>query len=105
VSDNQSLTLDKIIVLDIIAKKKKLKLAALRHDIKDAFMKQVRQIRESPQFQKLNDDLKTEINNRIMEIKRDMKEKNLDRKSLREKMKEEKKKLREQIQQQEKQNR
>jgi hypothetical protein len=103
VSDNQSLTLDKLMVLDIIAKKKKFKIAALRRDIRTAFMMQVKQIRESPQFQKFNEELKTEINNRVMEIKRKMKEKNLDQKMLRKKMREEKEKLRKQLERNEKQ--
>jgi hypothetical protein len=103
VSDNQSLTLDKIIVLDIIAKKRKIKLAAVRREIREALMKQVMQIDESPHSRKLNEDLKAEIRARVMEIRREMKEKNLDRKSLREKMKEEKKKIRERMEEQKKQ--
>ena len=102
VSENQTLMLDRELVRDVLARKKKLTLAALRSEIKESLMKQVGQIRETPGFRKLNDDLKKEIHELVLQAKQDLKEKKLDRKSLKEKMKEEKEKLREDMKQREK---
>jgi hypothetical protein len=93
VSEGQSLSLDKVLVTDILAKKKKITLSALRSEVKDAFMKQAVLIRETPEFKKLNLDVKTELDQRIQKIKLELKDKNLDRNSLKDKLKEERDKL------------
>ena len=93
VSEGQSLSLDKVLVTDILAKKKKITLSALRSEVKDAFMKQALLIRETPEFKKLNLDVKTELDQRIQKIKLELKDKNLDRNSLKDKLKEERDKL------------
>ena len=97
VSEGQSLTLDKVIMNDILAKKKKITLSVLRSEVKDAFMKQALLIRDTPEFKKLNVEVKTELDDRILKIKQELKEKNLDRKSLKEQMKQEREKLREKM--------
>jgi hypothetical protein len=93
VSEGQSLSLDKVLVTDILAKKKKITLSALRSEVKDAFMKQAVLIRETPEFKKLNLDVKTELDQRIQKINLELKDKNLDRNSLKDKLKEERDKL------------
>jgi hypothetical protein len=93
VSEGQSLSLDKALVRDILAKKKKITLSALRSEVKDAFMKQALLIRETPEFKKLNLDVKTELDQRIEKIKLELKSKNLDRNSLKDKLKQERDKL------------
>jgi hypothetical protein len=88
VSEGQSLSLDQALINDILAKKKKITLSVLRSEVKDAFMKQ-----DTPEFKKLNSDVKTELDQRIQKIKLELKDKNLDRKSLKDQMKQEREKL------------
>lgn len=94
VSEGQSLNLTRLLVADILAKKKKLTLSALRSEIKEAFMKQALQIREMPEFKKYGgEDLKKQINERIEKIKLDLKDKKLDTGSLKEQLKNKKEEL------------
>ncbi|MBN2161142.1 MAG: FecR domain-containing protein [Spirochaetes bacterium] len=94
VSEGQSLNLTKLLVADVLAKKKKLTLSALRSEIKEAFMKQALQIRESPEFKKYGGrELKKQINERIEKIKQELKDKKLDTKSLKEQLKNKKEEL------------
>jgi hypothetical protein len=93
VSEGQSLSLDQALINDILAKKKKITLSVLRSEVKDAFMKQALLIRDTPEFKKLNSDVKTELDQRIQKIKLELKDKNLDRKSLKDQMKQEREKL------------
>ncbi|TFH41857.1 MAG: hypothetical protein E4G96_04670 [Chrysiogenales bacterium] len=93
VSENQSLMLNRAIVLQILLGKKKFKIETMRRDIKENFRKQVEQIRQLPDFQRFSDDMKKEVNDRVLRIKEEMKEKQLDRESLKERMKQEKERL------------
>lgn len=93
VSEGQSLNLTKLLVADILAKKKKLTLSAMRSEIKEAFMKQALQIRETPEFKQQGEELKKQINERIEKIKLDLKDKKLDTGSLKERLKNRKEEL------------
>ena len=97
VSENQSLTLNKVLVLEILSKKKNFKLSAMRREIKDTILKHMAHIRQSPEFQNFNKELKNEINERILKIKQEINDKKLDRESLKERLKQEQERLREQM--------
>jgi ferric-dicitrate binding protein FerR (iron transport regulator) len=86
VGEGQSLSLDKLLVLDILAKKKKFTLSALRAEVKDMFMKQALLIRDNPEFKKQNADLRKELDERVLKLKQELKDKKLDKGKLLEEM-------------------
>ncbi len=87
VEENQSLTLDQALVQDILKKKKKMTAKEMRREVRESLMKHVAEIRRSPEFQKLNDDLKKQLKEQIEKAKKELEEKGLDRKSLKKKKK------------------
>jgi len=86
VTEGQSLSLDRRTVLEILAKRRKISLSAIRAEVKDAFMKQAMTMRELPEFKKLNRDTRKELDDRLQRIRQELKEKGLDRESLKEKL-------------------
>ncbi|MBN1498003.1 MAG: FecR domain-containing protein [Spirochaetes bacterium] len=86
VTEGQSLSLDRRTVLEILAKRRKISLSAIRAEVKDAFMKQAMTMRELPEYKKLNRDTRKELDDRIQRIRQELKEKGLDRESLKEKL-------------------
>lgn len=93
VSENQSLSLDKAVISDILSKKKKMSLSEMRKEVRESFMKQIQMIRETPEFKAQSEDLKKEINERILKMKKEYKDKKPERDALKEKLKEEKERL------------
>jgi hypothetical protein len=97
VMEGQSLSLDKVLVRDILAKKRKLTLAAIRSEVKDAFVQQALLMRETPEFKKLNTDTRKELDDRVLKIRQEIKERRLDRKSLKEDARDRKAKIIEEL--------
>jgi len=97
VGENQSLTLTRGMLQDIIAKKKRMSLSEIRKEIRESMMNQIIQLRDSPQFKELGDKVKKEIEERVRTIKEELKQRNLDRKSLEEKMRQERERIQKEL--------
>ncbi len=75
VTEGQSLSLDKATVLDILTKKRKISLSAIRAEVKDSFVKQAATLKELPDFKNLNLDTRKELDNRILKLRQELKDK------------------------------
>ena len=87
VSQGQSASLSKLLVLDILAKKKKVTLKAIRGEMKEAFLKQALLIRSNPEYKQIAAEARKEIDDRIKQIKKELEEKKEEQKSMIQKMK------------------
>ena len=56
-TEGQSLTLNKALVLDILAKKRTMKMSEIRREVRDSFMKQVGEIQATPEYKNQSAEL------------------------------------------------
>ncbi len=89
VTEGRSLSLNRDLVMDLMAKKKTMKLSEIRREVRDSFMKQIREIQATPEYRNQSADLRREIDDRVRRFKQELKDKKLDPDSLREKIRSE----------------
>lgn len=97
VGENQSLTLTRGMLQEIIARKKRMSLSELRKEIRESMMNQIIQLRDSPQFKELGDKVKKEIDERVRTIQEELKQRNLDRTSIEEKLRQERERIQKEL--------
>jgi hypothetical protein len=88
-TEGQSLNLNKALVLDLLAKKRTMKMSEIRREVRDSFMKQIGEIQAAPEFKNQSVELRKEIEDRIQRFRQELKDRKLDRESLKEKIKNE----------------
>lgn len=88
VEENQSLALSRARALQVLAGQKRLEAEAMRREIRDSIMKQVEEIRARPEFKDFGREMKKEILDHIEKKKQELKDRGLDRESLKERMEE-----------------
>ncbi len=89
VMEGQSLALNKDLVLDILAKKRKMTMSEIRREVRESFMKQINEIQATPEYRNQSAELRKEIDDRVRKFKQELREKKLDRESLKDKIREE----------------
>ncbi len=89
VAEGQSLTLNKGLVMDILAKKRTMKMSEIRREVRDSFMKHIGEIQATPEYRNQSVELRKEIDDRVQRFRQELKDKKLDRESLKEKIKNE----------------
>jgi len=97
VAEGQSLTMNRELVLDLLAKKRTMKMSEIRREVRESFMRNVNEIQATPEFKNQNAELRKIIEDRILKFKQELKEKKLDKDSLRDKLKEERDRQRKEI--------
>ncbi|HOT43497.1 MAG TPA: FecR domain-containing protein [Spirochaetota bacterium] len=89
VTEGRSLSLNRDLVMDLMAKKKTMKLSEIRREVRDSFMKQIREIQATPDYKNQSAELRREIDDRIRKFKQELKDRKLDPDSLKEKIRNE----------------
>lgn len=89
ITEGQCLALDRTMVVDILSRKKKMKMSEIRREVREAFMNNIRQIQSTPQYQKQSQELRREIDSRVEKFKQELKDRKLDRESIKEKLQDE----------------
>lgn len=97
VAEGQSLTMNRELVLDLLAKKRTMKMSEIRREVRESFMRHINEIQATPEFKNQNVELRKIIDDRILKFKQELKDKKLDKDSLRDKLKEERDRQRKEI--------
>jgi hypothetical protein len=86
VTEGKSLSLDKTAVLNLLQNKNKISLAAIRSDVRQAFVKQATALSGTSQFKNLNADTRKELVDRVQKMREEIKSKIGNQQALKEKL-------------------
>ena len=89
VTEGRSLALNRDLVMDLMAKKRTMKLSDIRREVRESFMKQIGEIQATPEYKNQSADLRKEIDDRVRKFKQELRDRKLDPDSLREKIRNE----------------
>jgi len=89
VTEGRSLALNRDLVMDLMAKKRTMKLSEIRREVRESFMKQIGEIQATPEYKNQSADLRKEIDDRVRKFKQELRDRKIDPDSLREKIRNE----------------